>query len=73
MIGVPQAGVDDNFFDLGGDSLLAMIVIGRVRTVMGCELRLRAFFDMRSLGELAAQLGAEVSAPRPVLGRRANS
>ncbi|MYX25428.1 AMP-binding protein [Streptomyces sp. SID8381] len=72
-IGVPQAGVDDNFFDLGGDSLLAMVVIGRVRAVMGCELRLRAFFDMRSLGELAAQLGAKDSAPRPVLGRRADS
>ncbi|MCX4957531.1 non-ribosomal peptide synthetase [Streptomyces virginiae] len=73
VIGVPQTGADDNFFDLGGDSLLAMIVIGRVRAVMGCELRLRAFFDMRSLGELAAQLSTEVSAPRPVLGRRADS
>ncbi|MCX5386231.1 condensation domain-containing protein [Streptomyces sp. NBC_00083] len=73
VIGVPHPRPGDNFFDLGGDSLLAMIVIGRVRAVMGCELRLRAFFDMRSLGELASQLTAGAVAPRPVLGRRADA
>ncbi|MEU9097726.1 condensation domain-containing protein [Streptomyces sp. NPDC048361] len=70
---IPHTDVDDNFFLLGGDSLLAMTVIGRVRAVMGCELGLRAFFEVDSLGELAALLSAEVSAPRPVLGRRTDS
>ncbi|WP_328961273.1 non-ribosomal peptide synthetase [Streptomyces virginiae] len=73
VIGIPQTDVDDNFFLLGGDSLLAMTVIGRVRAVMGCELGLRAFFEVDSLGELAALLSAEVSASRPVLGRRTDS
>ncbi|MFE5859033.1 condensation domain-containing protein [Streptomyces virginiae] len=73
VIGIPQTDVDDNFFLLGGDSLLAMTVIGRVRAVMGCELGLRAFFEVDSLGELAALLSTEVSAPRPVLGRRTDS
>ncbi|MFD4735782.1 condensation domain-containing protein [Streptomyces virginiae] len=73
VIGIPQTDVDDNFFLLGGDSLLAMTVIGRVRAVMGCELGLRAFFDVDTLGELAALLSTEVSAPRPVLGRRTDS
>lgn len=73
VIGIPETDVDDNFFLLGGDSLLAMTVIGRVRAVMGCELGLRAFFEVDSLGELAALLSTEVSAPRPVLGRRTDS
>ncbi|WUO26592.1 amino acid adenylation domain-containing protein [Streptomyces sp. NBC_00287] len=73
VIGVPQAGLDDNFFDLGGDSLLAMVVIGRVRTVLGCELKLRAIFEAHSIGDIAAQLTADDSRPRPVLGKRANS
>ncbi|MEV7556144.1 condensation domain-containing protein [Streptomyces sp. NPDC089795] len=73
VIGLPHSDVDDNFFLLGGDSLLAMTVIGRVRAVMGRELGLRAFFEVETLGELAALLGAEVSASRPVLGRRADS
>jgi acyl carrier protein len=73
VIGVPQVGLDDNFFDLGGDSLLAMIVIGRVRTVLGCELKLRAIFEAQSIGDIAAQLSADDSRPRPVLGKRGNS
>ncbi|MDT9684493.1 condensation domain-containing protein [Streptomyces sp. TRM76323] len=73
VIGVPRAGLEDNFFDLGGDSLLAMIVIGRVRTVLGCELKLRVIFEAQSIGEVAAQLSTDDSRPRPVLGRRGNS
>ncbi|MDV9169308.1 amino acid adenylation domain-containing protein [Streptomyces sp. W16] len=73
VVGVPRAGLKDNFFDLGGDSLLAMIVIGRVRTVLGCELALRAIFEAQSIGDMAAQLSSDVGRPRPALGRRGNS
>ncbi len=73
VVGVPQAGLDDNFFDLGGDSLLAMIVISRVRAVLNCELTLQAIFEAQSIGDVAAQLGAGGSSPRPALGRRRSS
>ncbi|MGA5562208.1 non-ribosomal peptide synthetase [Streptomyces platensis] len=72
-VGVARVGLDDNFFDLGGNSLLAMTVIGRVRSVLGCELRVRAFFESQSIGDIAAQLGAGNSAPRPALRKRGNS
>ncbi|MFG3578704.1 non-ribosomal peptide synthetase [Micromonospora chersina] len=73
VVGVPQAGLDDNFFDLGGNSLLAMQVATRVRTNLGCELSLRAIFDAQSIGHLAAQLAAADGRARPTLRRRRDS
>ncbi|MEV6823783.1 amino acid adenylation domain-containing protein [Amycolatopsis sp. NPDC051102] len=73
VVGVPQARLEDNFFDLGGNSLLAMTVIGRVRTALGCSLRIRAFFEAQSIGDIAAQLDAGDSAPRPALRRRGDA
>ena len=73
VVGVPDVGLEDNFFDLGGNSLLAMTVIGRVRAALGCGLRIRAFFEAQTIGDIAAQLGADESAPRPTLRRRGDS
>ncbi|MFJ9634685.1 condensation domain-containing protein [Streptomyces sp. NPDC101175] len=58
VVGAPQAGPDDNFWVLGGNSLLAMQVIDRVRTTLGCELSIRAIFEADSLGDMAVQLVA---------------
>jgi nonribosomal peptide synthetase DhbF len=43
-LGVPRAGPEDSFFDLGGDSLLAMRLIARIRAVFGAEVSVRALF-----------------------------
>ncbi|KJK44790.1 non-ribosomal peptide synthetase [Lentzea aerocolonigenes] len=71
-LGVARVGLDDNFFELGGNSLLAMTVISRVRTALDRELGIRAIFESSSIRDIAAQLGARDSAPRPVLRRRGN-
>jgi len=44
VLGLERAGADDSFFDLGGDSLLAMRLIARIRAVLDTEVSIRALF-----------------------------
>jgi len=53
VIGVEEVRREDNFFDLGGHSVLVTQMITRVRSGMGVELTLRNVFETPSLGELA--------------------
>src|SRR5205085_8446459 len=63
VIGVDQVGIHDNFFDLGGDSLLAVQVVARLREAFQVDLPLRDFFDTPTVAELAAVLTG--SQPQP--------
>jgi amino acid adenylation domain-containing protein len=55
-------GIHDNFFDLGGSSLLAVSVQVRVEKELGIRLPLAAFFQAATVGELA-QVLAEPGVP----------
>ena len=44
-LGVPRVGVHDNFFALGGHSLMATRLLMEVHSLLGVELRLRDLFD----------------------------
>ena len=45
VLGLERVGAEDRFFDLGGDSLLAMRLIARVRAVLDAEMPIRGLFD----------------------------
>ena len=60
-----RVGIHDNFFDLGGHSLMAMRVLGRVRSTFGIDVTSRAFFDAPTVAALASQLSAH-SIPEPL-------
>ncbi|MCT7659991.1 non-ribosomal peptide synthetase, partial [Mycobacterium deserti] len=59
VLGRPQVGVDDSFFDLGGDSLSAMRVIAALNTSLDADLAVRTLFDAPSVRDLCLRLHTE--------------
>ncbi len=53
VLGVELAGPEDSFFDLGGDSLLGMRLIARVRAVFDAEITIRDLFGAPTAAAIA--------------------
>lgn len=56
LLGVNGVGVDDNFFMLGGHSLLGTQLVLRLRDTFGAELTLRDLFEAQTIQNLAAKV-----------------
>lgn len=54
LLNLRQVGVDDNFFALGGNSLLAIQCLSRLREKIPVRLTVSEFFENSTIAELAA-------------------
>lgn len=55
-LGVHDAGPDDDFFELGGDSLVATRLVALLRADLGVAVPLLAVFENPTAAELALEL-----------------
>ncbi|MBV8789180.1 MAG: amino acid adenylation domain-containing protein, partial [Mycobacterium sp.] len=57
VLGVKRVGVDDSFFDLGGDSLLAMRLSATINASLDADISVPAVFDAPTVAKLARRIG----------------
>ncbi|OBB23888.1 hypothetical protein A5792_31405 [Mycolicibacterium peregrinum] len=67
VLGLERVGIDDSFFDLGGDSLSATRLINAINSSLDADLAVRAVFEAPAVVELAARVGAGGSGGREPL------
>jgi amino acid adenylation domain-containing protein len=65
VLGVSEVGCADNFFDLGGHSLLVARVHARLREELKVELSMIDLFQFPTIAALAAHIGLGGTAPTP--------
>lgn len=68
LLGIDRLGVHDDFFALGGHSLMATHLMRTLRRRFKVQLELRALFEAPTVASLARWIeGAATDAPRPTL------
>ncbi|MFE9303277.1 beta-ketoacyl synthase N-terminal-like domain-containing protein [Streptomyces sp. NPDC006856] len=60
-LGIDQIAPDDDFYELGGDSMLAVEIVTSLRSVFGIELDFDDFARLRTPDEMTAHIRAVLS------------
>jgi len=67
VLRVPEVGRNDNFFDLGGDSLLALNLFLEIEQQIGVTLPITAIYDAPTVAEMACLIEQEAAPESPCL------
>jgi acyl carrier protein len=62
-LGRENVGIHDNFFDLGGNSLLMIRLYSKLREVLNTELSVLDLFQYPTISSLATHLGLDSDHP----------
>jgi acyl transferase domain-containing protein/thioesterase domain-containing protein/acyl carrier protein len=70
LLGVEQVGLDDDFFDLGGHSLIAVRLFSKIKKTFRVDLALSTLFESRTIRQLAnlvRQVGTSTKGGAPAV------
>jgi acyl carrier protein len=67
LLGVERVGVDESFFDLGGDSLSAMRAITAVNVALDVDLKVGALFNAPTIAQLASRIDGNSGGLKPLV------
>ncbi|AFZ12486.1 amino acid adenylation domain protein [Crinalium epipsammum PCC 9333] len=71
VLGIEQVGIHDNFLEIGGQSILAMQVISRLRDIFQTELPLRSLFEFPTVAGMAQKI--EIMRPQQLISESVNA
>jgi len=65
MLGVDQVGIEDSFFELGGNSLTVAQMVAKVKEEFGVVISLRQLFKHPTISELVRMMGVKAHVANP--------
>lgn len=66
LLGLDAVGPDDDFFEAGGHSLVAVQIVARIRARHGVEVPVADVFTYPTVGELAGVVAGMLEAGTPL-------
>ncbi|MFD7326302.1 amino acid adenylation domain-containing protein [Streptomyces sp. NPDC059875] len=73
LLGVPQVGLDDDFFHIGGHSLMVVQLVSRIRERLGREVPIAGLFQHPGLREMATEIDTGIGSYAAGAGLAADS
>jgi enterobactin synthetase component F len=67
LLGLAEVGIDDDFFSLGGHSLLVGRLLGRIRAEFGVSIGIRTVFEAPTVAKLVERFGGDEGGALEVL------
>lgn len=59
LLDLELVGIHDNFFEIGGDSLLAIRVVSAIRKQLGVEISISTIFEYQTIALLATEIESQ--------------